>query len=306
MRYGRNRKNELTPPQKRRLKTKPLVVIIGVLFVCNLLWFIAWLIPSKTTQNGEEVASVNGKAITREDWMAAMEEKIGRETLRELINDKVMEAAAKEYGIDVSEKEVDLELALIRASDHQAYTGLDTEKERKKIQTDLILAKVLTKDIVIEDEAIRENYDKNASLYNIQDANRTAIIIVNTLDEANQTLQELKEGSNFSVLAKERSIDTASANLGGDIGYINESTDFIESSIVQAASKLQENTMSEPVALKDGTYAVIYVSDKMQGRKFKLKEVKEHIKRELALGQLPETVSLEAFWKDFDAKWFYE
>ncbi|MDS9473259.1 peptidyl-prolyl cis-trans isomerase [Sporosarcina pasteurii] len=306
MRYGHNRKSEPTLPQQRRLKTKPLLIIIGILFVCNLLWFIAWLIPSGSKKSNEEVASVNDNAITREEWMAAMEGEIGRETLRELINDKVMEEAAKEYGIVVSEKEIDLELALIHASDNQAYTGLDTDKEREKIRSNLILTKVLTKDIVIEDKAIQENYEQNAALYNTKDANRTSIIIVKTIDEANQTLRELKEGSSFSVLAKERSIDMASANLGGDIGYINESTDFVDASIVQAASKLMEDTISEPVALKDGTYAVIYVSDKLKGRNFKLKEVKEHIKRELALAQLPQTVSPETFWKDFDAKWFYD
>ena len=43
----------------------------------------------------------------------------------------------------------------------------------------------------------------------------------------------------------------------------------------------------------------------IKGQSFKLKEVKDHIKRELALEQLPESVSPEAFWKEFDAKWFY-
>ena len=33
-------------------------------------------------------------------------------------------------------------------------------------------------------------------------------------------------------LAKERSTDLASASLGGDIGYINDSTDSIDKAIV--------------------------------------------------------------------------
>ena len=42
-----------------------------------------------------------------------------------------------------------------------------------------------------------------------------------------------------------------------------------------------------------------------KGSPLNLKEVKEHIKRELALDQLTESVSIEAFWKEFDARWFY-
>lgn len=305
MRYARRQSNPPTEPEKRKIKTKPLILLVGILFICNLLWFIAWLIPSKPTSSDEEVASVNGKAITRETWMAAMEEKVGRETLRELMNQEVMEAAAKAYDIKVSDKEVDLELALLHSIDREAYTGLAAEKEREMIYATLILEKVLTKDIVIKNAAIKKYYKDNADLYHIEDAYRTSLIVVATLEDANRTLQELKDGSDFAVLAKESSIDPVSANLGGDIGYINESSDVVESAIVQAALQLKKDSISEPIALSDGTYAIISVSNQLKGQSFKFKEVKEHIKRELALRQLPEKVNPEAFWKDFDAKWSY-
>lgn len=306
MRYARRQaSNEPSSPPKRRLKRKPLVILIGILFFFNLLWFIAWLIPSKSTNIDEEVASVNGKSITRDTWMAAMEEKVGRETLQELINQEVMEAAAKEYGIKVSNKEIDLELALIHSFDQEAYTGLAAEKERDAVASTLILEKVLTKDIVIDDDDIKKNYEDNAERYHIEDAYRTSLIVVSSLEDAQQTIQELKDGSNFAVLAKELSIDATSGNLGGDIGYINESSDFVDPAIVEAASKLKKGEISDPIALKDETYAIVLVDDQLKGKTFKFKEVKEHIRRDLALKQLPEKVSPEAFWKDFDAKWFY-
>lgn len=308
MRYARKRSPKESPTQKRRLKTKPLVILIGILLFCNLLWFIAWLTPSnaKPVQSGEEVASVNGEVITREMWMVAMEERIGRETLRELINEEVMAAAAQEYGIEVSDREIDLELTLMHAGDQSAYTGLDTEKERETIKSTLILEKVLTKDVVVEDEEIKKNYDENAALYKVQTAHRTSLIVVESLDEAKQTLKELKGGSNFSILAKERSVDSSSANLGGDIGYINDDVDFVDPAIVQTASKLQIDSVSEPILLEDGRYAIVSVIDRLKGQTFKLKEVKEHIRRELALEQLPEKINPEVFWKDFKVKWFYE
>ena len=97
--------------------------------------------------------------------MTAMEKEVGRETLLDLVNDKVMEVAAKQYEIDVSDKEIDLEIALIRSVDGRSYTGLDMEKMRQKIRSKLILEKVLTKDVVIEDDAIEKYYEENASLY---------------------------------------------------------------------------------------------------------------------------------------------
>lgn len=305
MRYGRNHNVEETRQQRRKLKMKPLHLVLGLLLITNLFWFIAWIIPNKSQNAGEEVASVGDESVTRETWMAAMEKEIGRETLLKLVNDQVMEAAAKKNGIDVSDKEIDLELALLHSIDNSAYTGLDAEEERQKIRSTLILEKVLTKDVVIEDKAIKENFKENVSLYDIKTAYRTAVIVVDSKKEAEQAKRELADGSSFSVLAKERSIDIASANLGGDLGYINDSTENIDKEIINAASEMKKDTTSDVIALSDGTFAIIHVSDRMKGRSFKLKAVKEHIKRELALEQLPESVSPEAFWEEFDAKWFY-
>ena len=97
---------------------------MGLLLLGNILWFIAWLIPNGPTGGNEEVASVDGEKISREDWMVAMEEQYGKETLLELVNGKVMETAAKKYEIEVTDKEIDLEIALIRsAQDSTEFTS---------------------------------------------------------------------------------------------------------------------------------------------------------------------------------------
>lgn len=307
MRFERNP----NPPQqpRRRLKTKPLLLLIGLLFVGNVFWFIGWLVPDREKPSkigaGEEVASVAGHPITREEWMTEMEKRVGREVLQELVNRQVMEAAAKQYGIEVSEKEIDLELALIRSVDGRSYTGVDVEQMRQMIRSNLILEKVLTKDVVIEEKEVRAHYDENASLYNLLPTYRTSVIIVPSKQEAQQALDELKKGSSFEVLAKERSIDLASASLGGDIGYINESTQLIDPAIVKTATSMKANSTSDVVTLKDGTFAILHVTEVFKGKTFDYKEVKEHIRRELAMEQLPQSVSPEAFWKEFKASWYY-
>ncbi|WP_438314136.1 peptidyl-prolyl cis-trans isomerase [Sporosarcina sp. FA9] len=303
MKYERSPNRENI--QQRKLKTKPLLILIGLLLLANVFWFIGWLIPDKSLSVDEEVASVSGDSITREEWMTAMEKDVGRETLLGLVNDKVMEAAAKKFKIDVSNEEINLELALIRSVDGQSYTGLEEELALQKIRSNLILEKVLTKDIVIKDELIKTNYEENTSLYNIQTAYRTAIIVLPSKDKAQQALDELSKGSSFEVLAKESSIDLVSASLGGDIGYVNNSNKNIDKEIIAATEKMKQDSLSEVVPLSDGTFAIIKVSEIINGESFKFKEVKEYIRRQLALEQLTESVSPEAFWKEFDAKWFY-
>ncbi|WP_432362991.1 peptidylprolyl isomerase [Sporosarcina sp. UB5] len=305
MKYGQSRNVQETVPQKRRLKTKPLLILIGILFTSNILWFIGWLIPDKSKQPDEEVASVAGEAITRAEWMTAMERAVGREVLLDLVNHKVMETAAKKSGIEVTDKEIELELALITSVDGRLHSGLDIEQTRQKIRANLILGKVLSNDVVIDDASVKAFYDKNESLYNILTAYRTSVIIVPTEEEAEQALDELSKGSSFDALAKELSIDLASASLGGDIGYINAETETVDPAVYKAASKLKEGKIGDAVKLQDGTYAIIRVNEVVEGRMFSYEEVKDHIRRELAIEQIPQSVSPEAFWKEFDAKWFY-
>ena len=302
------RRPEEGRPAQRRLKTKPVLIVLGLLLLGNILWFIAWLIPNGATGGTEVVASVNGEKITREDWMVAMEEQYGKDTLLELVNAKVMETAAEKYEIDVSDKEIELELALIRSAQDSTVTSvqsLNKEMQRQKMRAQLILDKVLTKDVIIEDEQIKQFYDDNQSLYNIPTTYRTSLMVLQSEADAQDAVKELENGSSFDVLARERSVDISSASLGGDIGFISEGQENVDSSVIKAASNLEIDQWSDPVSLTDGRYGVVYVQDIAKGEAFSFEDVKDHIKREIALEQLSQSVTPEAFWKEFDTEWFY-
>ena len=295
-------------PTQKKLKTKPVLIVLGLLLLGNLLWFIAWLIPNGPNEENEVVASVGKEKIIREDWIVAMEEQYGKETLLELVNAQVMNTAANKYEIKVTDKEIDLELSLIRTA--QDSTGLqvqslNSDRLRQKIRAQIILDKVLTKDVVIEDEQIKTFYNENQSLYNIPTSYQASLIVLSSIADAQEAVNELENGSSFDVLARERSVDTSSASLGGDIGFISEDQENVDPSIVEAASKLEIDQWSSPVSLSDDQYGVVYLQDIAEGKEFTFEDVKNHIKRELALEQLPQSVSPEAFWNEFDTEWFY-
>ena len=121
--------------------------------------FIGWLIPSDKPQDAnEQVASVDGKPITRQQWIAAMESLYGKETLQTLVNEAVIEEAAAAYNIEVSDEEIAMELALMRSAQDQFDTSMQnlTAKQlRQKVRSQLLLEKVLTKDVVIDEEKLQ-------------------------------------------------------------------------------------------------------------------------------------------------------
>lgn len=294
--------------RKRRLKTKPVLAVLGILLAGNLLWFTLWMTKDggsvKSAGTGEQVASVGKETITNKEWVAAMEERVGREALRELVNQKVMEAAAKEYGIKVSDDEIDLEIAMLRAGG-EGTGELTGDPLRNQVKMQLIFEKVLTKDIIIDDEAVKDYYEKNESLYDVKPSYRTAAIILKDQSEAENALGELDSGSSFEALARERSIDRVSGSLGGELGYISESSENVDPAIIKAVSGMKAGETAGPIALADGEVALVKVTDTAEGRLFKFKEVKDQIRRELAIEQLPQSVTPEAFWEEFGAEWIY-
>ncbi len=298
-----------TPITQRRLKTKPVLILLAILLAGNLFWFVLWLIPSKdTTGSDEVVATVDGEKITRQQWLSAMESRYGKETLQNLVNEAVMEKAASQYKIKVTDEEIDLELALLRSAqdiNDTTMQNLSDKELRQKIRAQLILEKVLAKDVVVKDEAIESYYKENQSLYNIPTAYRTKIIVTASEKDAENTLKEIKNGSDFSTLARERSLHSASASLGGDIGFVTTDQSNIDAAISKAVQNVKVQEVSDPFVLSDGRYGIIYVDEVLEGQSFTYEDVKGHIERELAMEQIPSNVAPENFWRDFNVTWFY-
>lgn len=303
--------SENVPYTKRRLKTKPTLLLLLILFIGNIFWFVVWLLPSDnlSLENGSEsIATVDGDAITRQQWLAAMESRFGKETLRNLVNEAVMEKAADKYKIKVSDEEIDLEVALLRSAQDANDTtlhSLSTDQLRQKVRAQLILDKVLTNDVVVEDEEAERYYEENQSFYNIPTTFRTSLIVVNSKEDAERVEKELKNGSEFDVLAREHSMDAASASLGGDIGFVSSEHSSLDTAIFKAVQKLKEQETSKPFVLQNGRYAIVTVSEIIEGQSFSYDEVAQHVKRQLALEQLPPSITPEAFWAEFEAVWIY-
>ncbi|MER2047993.1 MAG: peptidyl-prolyl cis-trans isomerase, partial [Solibacillus sp.] len=282
MKSNRNLHKTPQPPQnnlpytQRRLKTKPTLLLLLLLLIGNLFWFVLWLLPSDETTSekedgGEKIAAVEGDPITRQQWLAEMENRYGKETLQSLVNEAVMEKAAKKYKLEVKEEEIDLEIALLRSAQDSNDTtlhSLSPEQLRQKMRAQLILDKVLTNDIVVEEDEAKKYYEDNKSIYNIPTTHRTSMIIVNSKEDAERVEKELKDGSDFAVLAREHSLDTASASLGGDIGFISSSQSAVDPAILPVVEKLKEKETSKPFVLSDGRYAIVTVTENMEGQSF--------------------------------------
>jgi foldase protein PrsA len=258
------------------------------------------------SSNGETIATIGEATITREQWMAELESRYGKDTLKDLVNMKVVEELAEKYAITVSEDVMERELAVYKSM----YNSLDEEQPgneenwEQQIRYSILLEELLTRDVLVTEKEMETFYENNKDLYSTKEAYHLSHIVVKTEKEANMLLDELAGGSSFEALALEKSLDEFTANQGGDIGFVSKDNEYVPGGYLEVVLKLGEGDWSEPIQVDEG-YAIILLHKKLEGETYSYKEVKGQIRRQIALEQMEGPVSAEPLWDEIGVSWFY-
>lgn len=292
------------------LKSRTIwTIIVGVLLVsCIVVAYKLTKSQAAATQSQESIATIGDKSVTREDWLKKMEDEYGKSTLEDMINVRVVEQLAKKNKLKVSDSDIEREFLLIKAVNNSFYEDEHTtEKEWKdQIRYNILLEELLTKDIDISEKEMKSFYTKNKELYQFDDSYRIRHIVVKDQEEANRVLKDLKGGSSFEAVAAERSTDRYTSPYGGDLGFVTEAQDSIPAAYITEARTLKENEWStEPLKVSKG-YAIIQLKEKLNARTFTYDEVKDQIKRQIAMDQLGDKATVKTLWKEADVSWFYD
>ncbi|MED3574075.1 peptidyl-prolyl cis-trans isomerase [Cytobacillus praedii] len=292
--------------KRERLKREKIWIIIAGLILLNCLT-VAFFISKGSTGNTEVVAKVGKEKITRQDWLNEMESRYGKEILSELVDQKIIETAGKKYGIKISDQAVERELMVIKTmyGSSGGYQSSDEEKMREQIKSSLMLEEILTKDVKVSEKEMKSYFEQNKNQFHLPDSYHISKIVVQTKKEAEQTLKELEQGSSFAVLAMERSIDEFTANLGGDAGYVNEDSDRYSKDFLQIIKKLKPGKWSSKPIKLENSYAIVMLHEAVKGKEYKYKDVKDQIRRQIALEQMEIPVSAKPLWNETDIEWFY-
>lgn len=292
------------------MRRKQLWMVIAALFMINCLTITFFLSKSKQASgasvNNEVVASIGKNSISRQEWLDELVSRYGKDVLKDMIDQKVVAEMAAKYNIQVSANDVDREFRMLQTTYQTSSksNNTDEKKVKEQIKNNLLLQEILTKDVVISDKELKSYYNKNKQLFNVPTAYHLSQIIVKTKDEAKRALKELAQGSSFSALAMERSIEEFSANEGGDIGYISEEDERYPEVYLKTAKILKKGACSQPIKVEQG-YAILKLDGKINGKEYSYSDVKEQIRRQMALEQMKIPTSARSFWGEAKVNWFY-
>lgn len=144
----------------------------------------------------------------------------------------------------------------------------------------------ITLDTPVTDEDVRAYYEESKSQYLEEEKRRVAHILIDNSEDdaaaeekANAILAELKAGADFATLAEEKSDDIVSAELGGDLDWIER--DVMEPAFEDAAFALANiGDFTDVVATEFG-YHIIKLTDLQAQVEKPFEEVAAELRAEL-------------------------
>ena len=122
-----------------------------------------------------------------------------------------------------------------------------SKKLRKMYTNKLLLEKLATEHIQITDTQVEDYMKTHADEFKQDTEYNIQQIIVSTKDQANKVIAELAKGESFAILARDRSLDDATNNTGGDLGWIEGDDPFVAAHVLEAAKLLKVGEVSKPV-----------------------------------------------------------
>ncbi|MDF2926316.1 MAG: peptidylprolyl isomerase [Paenibacillaceae bacterium] len=222
-------------------------------------------------------------------------EKYGRELVNQLLDREALRLEAEEQNLKITREEVDAELKRMQQgydSEEIFYEsmlsqiGLSKEDIREDVYYKLILEKVATRTIVVTDQEISSYIKEHPEEFGLVSLLRIEKIINQNEEQAKRTLELYKSGTDFGVLARERSLDTATAADGGDLGWVEDNDPFVSEEILKAARMMKVNEVRGPIPTEEG-FAVIRLRDKKEQSKGTTEEIRESVRKMLALQKAP-------------------
>ena len=215
---------------------------------------VATLAACSTSSQGTDLISMKGDVITEHQFF---EEVKNNPTAQQvLLNMTIQKVFEKQYGSEVSDKDVDDAVAEEQKKYGDSYqtvlarAGMTAESRKQQIRTSKLVEYAVKK--AAEAELTDENYKKAYEEYTPEVT--AQIIRLDSEEKAKEVLAKAKEsGADFTQLVKDNTTDEKAKENGGEITFDSASTE-LPAAVKKAAFALDVDGVSD-VITAPGTQA---------------------------------------------------
>ena len=215
---------------------------------------VATLAACSKSSEGADLISMKGDVITEHQFFE--EVKYNPTAQQVLLNMTIQKVFEKQYGSEVSDKDVDDAVAEEQKKYGDSYqtvlarAGMTAESRKQQIRTSKLVEYAVKK--AAEAELTDENYKKAYEEYTPEVT--AQIIRLDSEEKAKEVLAKAKEsGADFTQLVKDNTTDEKAKENGGEITFDSASTE-LPAAVKKAAFALDVDGVSD-VITAPGTQA---------------------------------------------------
>ncbi|MGE5416331.1 MAG: peptidylprolyl isomerase [Acidobacteriota bacterium] len=202
-----------------------------------------------------------------------MKQQLLKDVMNNLVIKTVIKQEAAHRGFKITDKEViDAEKQFITdlggeqmLNNLLKQQGETKQSLRSQLREQLLMEKLqdeVTKGIKVSDKEAKDYFDKNKDKFANKREVKVSHILVKTEKEAKDVIKKVEDGADFSTLAVKLSQDPSAKTNKGDLGWVNEDTQF-EASFLEAAMALKPGQYTKtPVATDYGFHVIKVFAEK--------------------------------------------
>lgn len=231
------------------------------------------------------LVTVNGVAIKRAAAVERTWKQYGTSVLNLMADEVLIRQAAESTKTKADGKEVDARLKRIREQFKDEATfkarleasGTSLAELKAQLEDQVLREGLVTKakDIKVTDAEVKEFFDANKEKLAQPESVRLRHILVGSEKEANDFLVAIKAGADFGKLASQVSLDSATKEKGGDLGFISKGLVIPE--VEKVAFSLKPGEVSGVLKTQVG-FHILKVEESKQAKAAAFDEVKKDLK----------------------------
>lgn len=252
-------------------------------------------------EQSEVLAVVGNEPILKEEWIEELQRQYGSMVLERMITHAAVQKEAQALGITISEDDVEAELRRTMhgyESEEAYYTamqeqlGLSPEQISKDLHDHLQLEQVAIHGIAVSEEEIDEYVEQHADEIDLPVSMQLSHIVAPDLETAELALQQLESGEPFEQVAAALSVDSYSAEQGGQLGWIDEDDPFLPANERLVAILMDIGTWSQPTKVPDG-YAIVMLTGRKEAEIQDSDYARKLARKQIALSKAEPLIEVE-------------
>lgn len=185
-----------------------------------------------------------------------------QDALDRMVNEILISKEAERKKVTVTDADI------IKKAQELGIAGALNDAAKGMIRSSLQADRLITDEfkIKVTQEEVKAFFDANKVQLGDPEQVRLSQIFVATEQEANDIMLSLNAGADFSKMAKAKSMDAASKDKGGDIGFFARG--MILPEIEKAAFDMKTGEITQPIKSTTG-FHIIKVTDKKPAKEAK-------------------------------------